>query len=306
MQGRLDAARAKWDAAGFSDYVMDAYIWSFSNIGPEPIRFVVSDGYLQDAFYVNYPDDNVVHHDTTVTKLFDYVQGAIDIAADSVVVEFDEELGYPARISIDYFERGFDHEISYLVLSVNEGHDAIDAPPNVEFDFPLPDWSLESRIVTQSEIDRWMAVTDISGMDPDVPVCAVEPPAEPGYAAETISAFTGTCILQRDTDLALTLFAPAQFPEGAVGHIALNGRPIWRRDGVPLTPNNSDGYDERYRSMDLPLERWGPEGITLTANFYGDSEHVFEVRWELRDGVTGETIPGTEGSQLFYVKVVRR
>lgn len=82
------------------DGIIDGVVFSDSGAPIEPSRF--------DRY-------------ETVDGLFDLIQAAIDQNAFSISVEYNTQLGYPARASIDFDERIADEERGFTAEVFLEG-----------------------------------------------------------------------------------------------------------------------------------------------------------------------------------------
>lgn len=111
----LDAARARWEAAGFDAYTMTLRRICFcptpDYTGPFTVR--VQDGALASVSL----DGVLVDEDRgeTVDDLFDLIEDAYERKAEVVAAEFHPEYGYPTSLSIDYSSMMADEEIGYHI-----------------------------------------------------------------------------------------------------------------------------------------------------------------------------------------------
>ena len=111
----LDAARERWEAAGLSGYEMTLRRICFCP-SPDytgPFEVTVRGGELEAVARGGTRVDD--ERGETVEGLFDLIEDAYTRKAQSVTVEFDPELGYPANLSIDYSFQMADEEIGYMV-----------------------------------------------------------------------------------------------------------------------------------------------------------------------------------------------
>ncbi len=129
-QERLDAARARWDAAGIADYT-----WSYRRscfCPPFAVTVVVEDGAaVSHEVEADPAVDPVVPEEVaifTVEDLFAEVQQAID-TADSVTVEYEDETGRVLTVDVDQITNAVDDEYSYAVTAFAEPGDS---PPTTE------------------------------------------------------------------------------------------------------------------------------------------------------------------------------
>jgi hypothetical protein len=116
-QDRLDAARARWDAAGIEDYE-----WTYSGSCFCPrltVTVRVEGGQVVDTQVVSEGQPAGTEADlqiTTMLDLFDEVQRAID-TADSVTVEYDADTGRVISLDVDQITDAADDEYGYTVTS---------------------------------------------------------------------------------------------------------------------------------------------------------------------------------------------
>ncbi|MEM0962791.1 MAG: DUF6174 domain-containing protein [Bacteroidota bacterium] len=111
----LDAAIAKWESTGMDDYTMTVRRTCFCPV-PDytgPFQVTVRTGELAEVSL----DGSIVEAErgATVASLFDLLRDAYDRQAETVMVEYHPDLGYPISISIDYDTRMADEEIGYTV-----------------------------------------------------------------------------------------------------------------------------------------------------------------------------------------------
>lgn len=113
----LDAARERWQEAGFDAYQMTLQRSCFC---PEdyrgPFEVTVRNGAVESATFNGTAVD--AERVLTVADLFDLLEDAYDQGAARVDVTFDDELGYPTSLYIDYNEQMADEEVGYTVSSV--------------------------------------------------------------------------------------------------------------------------------------------------------------------------------------------
>lgn len=111
----LRAARARWASSGIDSYELTVRRLCFCGF-VEPVRVKVVNGAIvsrtvvttgepvPELFASYYPD---------VPGLFAIVEEAAN-EADDLDTEFDPNYGYPAEISIDWWENAVDDEVVYL------------------------------------------------------------------------------------------------------------------------------------------------------------------------------------------------
>lgn len=120
---QYDVARAQWEATGIDSY---RYTYGYSCFcaptteeaaGPGEYVVTVRNGVIESA--VQKSDGATLNPQQlesmkTVDELFDVLDEAlIDDQADSVEVSYDEALGYPTDVAIDYYLAAADDEIWY-------------------------------------------------------------------------------------------------------------------------------------------------------------------------------------------------
>ncbi len=113
----LDAARQRWADVGYDAYRMTLQRACFC---PEdyrgPFDVTVRHGAVDDATFNGATVD--AERVLTVAALFDLLEDAYDRNAARVDVTFDDELGYPTSLYIDYDEGIADEEVGYTVADV--------------------------------------------------------------------------------------------------------------------------------------------------------------------------------------------
>jgi len=116
-QARLDAARARWEAAGIEDY---AWTYARSCFCPQlTVTVQVKSGRAVDSQVVSDGQPAGTEADlkiTTIPDLFDEVQAAID-TADSFTVDYERATGRVTSLDVDMIEGAADDEYGYAVTS---------------------------------------------------------------------------------------------------------------------------------------------------------------------------------------------
>lgn len=120
---QYDNARAQWEATGIDSY---RYTFGFScfcaptneeTAGPGEYVVTVRNGVIESAVQKSNGatlNARQLESMQTVDGLFDVLDEAlVDDQADSVEVGYDETLGYPVDIAIDYYLGAADDEIWY-------------------------------------------------------------------------------------------------------------------------------------------------------------------------------------------------
>jgi hypothetical protein len=112
----LDSARSTWESRGFSSYEFRVQRICFcAPPATAPLLVRVQDG--RPVSVTNADTGAPVSPDTgmplTVDALFTVLDDAIDRDAARIDVQYDEALGYPLSMYIDYDERIADEEVTY-------------------------------------------------------------------------------------------------------------------------------------------------------------------------------------------------
>lgn len=110
-----ETERAKWEAAGITEYTLTYDITGgLGNRGPKTVQ--VSGGAVTEI--ISQPENSRTP-DYTVEDLFDQLDAA-DIVVD---VEFDPELGYPTYLALNPVEDAIDDEFGVTVLLLEPNED---------------------------------------------------------------------------------------------------------------------------------------------------------------------------------------
>ncbi len=116
-QEALDRNLARWRRLAPAHYSYRYHLQCFC--GPaltRPMILVVRDGEVAGATYVETGepvDQPVLLWLPTVEGLFERIREAIDQEAEVLVVEYDEEFGYPTLASVDISRMIADEEYSF-------------------------------------------------------------------------------------------------------------------------------------------------------------------------------------------------
>jgi hypothetical protein len=113
-----EAARALWTLTNADDYLFEFRRSCFC--GSDFVRLVrieVLDGVVSSAVYVDTeePIAEPLSSAPTIEDLFDEIRDALDGTAFSVTADYDADMGYPIRVSIDYIENAIDDEMAFDV-----------------------------------------------------------------------------------------------------------------------------------------------------------------------------------------------
>ena len=120
--GELDKNRRKWRDAGITSYTFREDRSCFCGLfGPANITVV--DGQIV-AVRLFFPDTVDVepgqfNQFETVEGLFDTVSDALEQKAHQLEVTYDELLGFPSQIAIDYIEHAIDDEITLTASAMS-------------------------------------------------------------------------------------------------------------------------------------------------------------------------------------------
>lgn len=113
--------KIKWEQAQITDYSYDVMVVCFCLVSEQlPARIEVRSDTIFSALRIR--DNESVDPDQlrfipTVSELFDVVEEALS-DADSLVVEYDQQLGFPKDVAIDYIEMVADDEIWYTITNL--------------------------------------------------------------------------------------------------------------------------------------------------------------------------------------------
>lgn len=117
----LRRSRALWARANVRDYAYTVRVGAFVPSAGLPARVTVRNGRTTTITPADGTADPLPDNGSyfvpfaTVGSLFAVVQEAMNKRADSLDVDYDPVLGYPARISIDYIHLAVDDEVDVYV-----------------------------------------------------------------------------------------------------------------------------------------------------------------------------------------------
>ncbi len=118
-RNELTSARSRWAPAGVQSYVFRFWqrcvVCDASSVVIEVASGSVSTVFSPDPGDLFTPP---VTEPPTIEDLFGKIQSAIDRGADSFEAEYDQVLGYPTSVSIDYSTQAIDDEVSFGVSSL--------------------------------------------------------------------------------------------------------------------------------------------------------------------------------------------
>jgi len=108
--------RATWEEAGIDSYTYQLTRSCFCPGPFGPITVTVVDGKVESVTHgrkqTPVGEDELGERPLTVDELFGYVDEATG-KADDVAVDYDPDLGYPTRISVDWYRNAIDDEMSF-------------------------------------------------------------------------------------------------------------------------------------------------------------------------------------------------
>lgn len=119
VQYYLDIAQRNWDAEHFTDYSFNYSLDCFcapelQNIDVQVVTGEVASATDEDSQPVSDQDLASI---PTIDELFDYIQQWIDDEAEELVVEFDEQSGFPLSIHVDVQVGASDDEFNYTLAN---------------------------------------------------------------------------------------------------------------------------------------------------------------------------------------------
>ena len=115
--------QAKWEGQNINHYRFTIAVSCFCPFANVQVTYEVLNGEVVEQT-VQFPPDNPVDEAlvsdfyqpyNTIEKVFDYVGGAIK-DADETTIEYDQNYGFPATVSVDWIKQAVDDEM-YLTLS---------------------------------------------------------------------------------------------------------------------------------------------------------------------------------------------
>jgi hypothetical protein len=112
----LAAAKELWRSQGFDSYEFVLRRLCFCGGGTEPAAVVVRNGARVSVTVVETGQPmpaNFAQYYLTVPELFTFIEDAIARDADSIVVSYDRQYGFPTSIRIDYARNTADEEMAY-------------------------------------------------------------------------------------------------------------------------------------------------------------------------------------------------
>jgi len=122
-QDELGKARARWEAHGSQFYSFTFQRGCFCPPAiTRPVRIEVWDGVVVSAVDPDTGDplDPPQEGFPTIDDLFDEIQESIDREADEIQATYDEDLGYPVNVFVDWIINAIDDEMSFHVTDYTE------------------------------------------------------------------------------------------------------------------------------------------------------------------------------------------
>lgn len=121
-RGELEANRNRWQSVGFTDYtyrVDRACFCGFFGLAEIEVRngVIVAVTQVEDGTSV---DPEFFQFYDTVEDLFDLIEDAIAREAEVLNVEYNDQLGYPTTIELDYAFNVADDELTVTVSGLVE------------------------------------------------------------------------------------------------------------------------------------------------------------------------------------------
>jgi hypothetical protein len=117
-QERLDDARALWAAQSVSSYAFTQRRLCFCIEGGVAVRVEVENGVVASRTRVD--DGEPVSPDAaqyylSVPDLFDFIEETLEREPADLKIVYDQTLGYPTLVEIDYVEMAIDDELTYEI-----------------------------------------------------------------------------------------------------------------------------------------------------------------------------------------------
>lgn len=113
-QDMLNKNLSKWKQADIASYTYEFQRSCFCvREYTKPVQLRVNNGAVVEARFKDTNErlpDRLEGNKQTIANLFTTIQKAIDRKAHSIVVQYDEEYGFPTSISVDYDQRMADEE----------------------------------------------------------------------------------------------------------------------------------------------------------------------------------------------------
>jgi hypothetical protein len=119
VKDALDQHRERWADQDIDSYRYELQVVCFCP--PEatgPVLVIVRDGITDSVLYVangNTPEQPYFERYDTIEDLFLVIDDALDQEAHEIDVTYDETLGFPTRIAIDFIEAAIDDEVTYTI-----------------------------------------------------------------------------------------------------------------------------------------------------------------------------------------------
>ena len=114
----LAVQRLIWEASGIEDYAFVLQWACFCDAEMAgPALITVASGEVESATYTldGQPVTKAFMGAYAFDGLFDFLQSAVDMPADSIEVSYDPSLGYPTNAYVDYYFGALDDEMGFTV-----------------------------------------------------------------------------------------------------------------------------------------------------------------------------------------------
>ena len=113
----LEANRQKWQSRGSRDYTLTMSKLCFC-IDVGPFNVTVANDSVVAATRTSDGKPAEHRYLPTVTKLFDFIEQAINEGAVEIRVTYDPDLGYPREVVYDLSTRLADEEVTYTLSNL--------------------------------------------------------------------------------------------------------------------------------------------------------------------------------------------
>jgi len=120
MLKSLNDNLAKWNNAGLNNYLINSKRICFC-ASVEEVIVNVEEGMVKDARYLSsgeYLTIEELQHVYSVNEYFEIIREAINQQANVLRVDYDNDLGFPGNIYIDYDAAIADDEITYEISNL--------------------------------------------------------------------------------------------------------------------------------------------------------------------------------------------
>ena len=123
-QANLTEHRALWDGTGIADYTFNFQRICFCNAQfIIPVRLTIRGDTIIEVFDLQeeQPIETYAPGDYLgIDELFDFLQGAIDQNAVEIDVSYDQNLGHPVDITVDFSRQRFNDDLAFQIRELQE------------------------------------------------------------------------------------------------------------------------------------------------------------------------------------------